>query len=252
MRTLLIVCPFIFLAGFIDSVAGGGGLISIPAYLSAGLPVHLAAGTNKFSACCGVTAASVKYLREGKVYLPVALWSALGCICGAALGTRLALYLDEKVLRIIMLCAIPLTALFVLTRKNMGGDDSQPIDMSRRKRAVTSILIGLTVGIYDGLIGPGTGTFLILGYTSFLGIDLLKASGCAKVSNLASNLTSVTLYALSGQILYSVAIPAAICSMVGNYCGARYAVKGGSGKVRKIMLVVLVLLFGKIIYDLVA
>ena len=252
IKMLIIVCPLIFLAGFIDSIAGGGGLISLPAYLFAGLPAHYAAGTGKFSSCCGLASASFKYIKEGKVYMAVALWSALGCVAGAGMGTRLALYFEERTLRMIMLVAIPIVAVFLLGRKDMGRDISEPFEMERKKQALLSFLIGLVVGMYDGLIGPGAGTFLILGFTGFLGIDLLRASGCAKVSNMASNFTSIVLYASSGKIMYGIAVPAALCSMLGSYAGARYAVKGGSSKVRKMMLIVLVLLFVKLIYDLIA
>lgn len=250
VKMLLIVCPLIFLAGFIDSIAGGGGLISLPAYLFAGLPAHYAAGTGKFSSCCGLASASYKYIKEGKVLMSVALYSALGCIVGAGIGTRLALLFSERTLRMIMLAAIPVVAIFLLTRKDFGKEKTVDLQLSRKKEAVMSFAIGAVVGVYDGLIGPGAGTFLIIGFTGALGIDLLRASACAKVSNMASNFTSIVLYAISGKIMYTIALPAALCSMMGSYAGAHYAVKGGSGKVRKVMIIVLVLLFAKLLYDL--
>ena len=124
--------------------------------------------------------------------------------------------------------------------------------MDRKKEAILSVLIGLAVGCYDGLIGPGAGTFLILGFTTVLGVDLLRASGCAKVSNMASNVTSIFLYAGAGKIAYLIGVPAAVCSMLGSYVGARYAVRGGSTKVRKVLFLVLGLLFAKLVYDLFA
>ncbi len=253
LRTALIVCPLIFLAGFIDSIAGGGGLISLPAYLFAGLPAHVAAGTGKFSSSCGLATASFKYIKEGKVRMAVALWSALGCIVGASIGTRLALYFAERTLRMIMLAAIPLVALFLFTRKDFGRDDADDgYEMERKKEAILSLLIGLAVGCYDGLIGPGAGTFLIIGFTTVLGVDLLRASGCAKVSNMASNITSIFLYAGAGKIAYAIGIPAAVCATIGSYVGARYAVRGGSAKVRRVLFLVLGLLFAKLIWDLFA
>ena len=106
------------------------------------------------------------------------------------------------------------------------------------------------MGLYDGLIGPGAGTFLILGFTTFLGIGLVQASACAKVSNMASNLTSVVIYAISGNVQYLLAIPAALCSILGGYTGAKVAVKGGGKRVKQFMYVVLVLLFVKLVSDL--
>ena len=250
IQTLLIVCPLIFLAGFIDAIAGGGGLIALPAYLFAGFPAHTAVGCNKFSSCAGLVAASTKYFREGKVRVSVALYSALGCIVGAGCGTRLALIFPERTLRLIVLIAIPLVAVFLATRKNLGAETGEEVALSRKKEALLSTAIGVVVGLYDGLIGPGAGTFLILGFTTFLHLGLVQASACAKVSNMASNLTSVVLYAFSGNIRYLVALPAALCSIVGGWCGAKVAVRGGGKRVKQVMYVVLVLLFVKLATDL--
>ncbi|MBO7275022.1 MAG: TSUP family transporter, partial [Clostridia bacterium] len=116
IRMILIICPLIFCAGFIDAIAGGGGLIALPAYLFAGLPSHDAIGTNKLAGGSGLVASSIKYLKEGKVRLSVAVWSALGCIGGAAVGGWLALLMPERVLRILMLGAVPVVAVFLATR----------------------------------------------------------------------------------------------------------------------------------------
>ncbi len=251
VQMLLIICPLVFLAGFIDAIAGGGGLIALPAYLFAGLPAHTAIGSNKLSSCAGLVAASVKYFREGKVRLTAALWSALGCILGAGCGTRLALLLSERSLRLAVLAALPIVAIFLATRKNLGAEEGSEMAMPRKKEALLATLIGLVVGLYDGLIGPGAGTFLILGFTALMGLGLVQASACAKVSNMASNLTSVALYAFSGNILYGIAIPAAVCSIAGGWFGARTAVRGGGKRIKQVMYVVLVLLFVKLAGDLV-
>lgn len=250
MQTLLILCPLVFLAGFVDAIAGGGGLIALPAYLFAGLPAHTAIGSNKLSSCSGLVAACYKYFKEKKVRLSVALWSALGCIVGAGCGTRLALFFPERTLRLIVLIAVPIVAVFLATRKDLGKDEQSDRLLSRKNEALISTAIGVAVGLYDGLIGPGAGTFLILGFTTFLGIGLVQASACAKVSNMASNLTSVVIYALSGNVQYLLAIPAAVCSILGGYTGAKVAVRGGGKRVKQFMYVVLVLLFVKLVSDL--
>ncbi len=251
LHTLLIICPLVFLAGFIDAIAGGGGLIALPAYLFAGLPAHTAIGSNKLSSCAGLVAASAKYFREGKVRLTCALWSALGCIIGAGCGTRLALLLSERSLRLAVLIALPIVAVFLATRKQLGASDDCELTITRRKEAALALAIGVAVGLYDGLIGPGAGTFLILGFTALMNMGLVQASACAKVSNMASNLTSVVLYALSGNILYAIAIPAACCSVAGGWFGARTAVRGGGKRVKQVMYVVLALLFVKLVTDLI-
>lgn len=250
VKMLLIVCPFIFIAGFVDAVAGGGGVISLPAYLFAGLPAHIAAGTNKLSAGFGTIMAAVKYLRDGKVKLRIAVFAALGSVIGAMIGTNLALFISEQLLKGLMLVAIPLVAIFLVMQKGLGSETVEK-EMSTSKQASLAIIIGLVIGCYDGLIGPGTGTFLILAFSTFMGLELVTASGCAKVSNLASNITSMIIYTLNGKVLFWLALPAAACAMLGGYAGARFAIKGGAKNVRYVMFVVLALLFGKTFLELI-
>lgn len=249
LQICVIVCPLCLLAGFIDSIAGGGGIISLPAYLLAGLPPYTAAGSNKFSACCGTLMAALKYMHGGKVVYKEALISGVGSLAGSVLGTLLALHIPEKALEYILLGALPLVALFLLLKKDFGQEPSKSKDDRLVKPAVLAFVIGLVIGCYDGMIGPGTGTFLILCFTGILGYDLLTSSGCAKVSNLASNFASMVVYLFNGRVLFAVAVPAAICSIIGNMLGARFALKGGSKNVRKVMFVVLALLFIKIGLD---
>ncbi len=250
LKMLIIVCPLIFLAGFVDAVAGGGGVISLPAYFLAGLPTHIAAGTNKLSAGCGTIIAAAKYLRDGKVKIRIAVFSAIGAVGGSMIGTSLALFISEQLLKGIMLVAIPLVAMFLVTQKKIGKATIEK-EMSASRQSILAILIGLVIGCYDGLIGPGTGTFLILAFSVLLGLELVTSSGCAKVSNLASNITSMIIYILNGKVLFWLAFPAATCAMLGGYAGARFAIKGGAKSVRYVMFVVLALLFGKTFLELI-
>jgi len=252
LHILLIVCPLVFMAGFIDSVAGGGGLISVPAYLIAGLPTHLAMGTNKFVMSFGTGVACFKYLKSGKVMLKVALISAFGCIIGSAIGTKLALLLDADKLRWLLLVALPLVAVFLSFNRQLGHDDAAPKALSPARFTITALGIGITIGCYDGLIGPGTGTFLILGFSSLLGLDLLTSSGCAKMANMASGVASAVVFIRGGQIMWAVIIPAVLSNMLGCFCGSRYAIRGGGKRVRSMIFVVLALLFVKMIYEVIA
>lgn len=249
LQTFLIVLPLVFLGGFVDSVAGGGGLITLPAYLMAGLPAHLAMGTNKVVNACGTATAAFKYLRGGKILLRPALIAGVGALIGAALGTRAALLLPENVLKLLLLAALPCAAALLLAKKDFGKDGVAR-RFSFRQEALRAALIGLALGFYDGLIGPGTGTFMIMGFTMLLGMDLLTSSGCAKVSNLASNVASAVLFLASGKVVLLLALPAAACNMLGAFCGARYAMRGGSEKVRGMIFLVLALLFVKMGSDL--
>lgn len=248
LKICLIVCPLIFLGSFVDSVAGGGGIITLPAYLLAGLPAHTAAGTNKLVAIFGSVTASYRYLRSGNVMVRIALLSALGSLLGGVLGTRLALYIPEKTLELIMMIVLPIVAVFLSFNRDFGMNHN-PRKLAPAMESFTAFAIGFVIGCYDGLIGPGTGTFLIICFSGILGLELLVSGGCAKVSNLASNIASGVVYLFNGKTMYALLLPAALCSIAGGFLGARFAIKGGSKRIRKVMFLVLALLFAKIIYD---
>ena len=250
LRMCFIACPLVFVAGFVDAIAGGGGLITLPAYLLAGLPAHYALGTNKMATSIGTFTAASKYIKEKQVNLKVAAITAVGAIFGAFIGTNLTLILSDKLLKTLMLIILPAVAVFLLVKRDFGKNINGPKQMSTRRLVVTASLIGMTIGCYDGLIGPGTGTFLMLAFTAFMGFDLLKSSGCAKVANLASNLASMVVFIINGKVFFALAVPAAVCSVLGNYAGARLAIKGGSKYVRYATFFVIGLLFVKMSMDL--
>lgn len=247
-RIWLIVCPLVFLAGFVDAVAGGGGLISLPAYLMAGLPAHLALGTNKFAMSLGTLTAAVRYGLAGKMRLRPSVFAACGAVLGAPLGTLLALRIPARVLSGVLLVLLPCVAVFLALRPEIGRAEGVDKGLSPLRTAVLSLMIGLAVGAYDGLIGPGTGTFLILAFTAVLGYDLLLSSGCAKAVNLASNLSSLAVFALNGKVLLPVGLPAAVCAIAGNQLGAALAVRGGAKFVRALIFAVLGLLIVKTVW----
>ena len=228
LKTCLIVCPLVFLAGFVDSVAGGGGIISLPAYLMAGIPAHLAAGTNKVVNGCGTLTATVKYFRNGKVRLRPAVAAAAGAFLGSALGAQLASMIPEAALKTIMLVALPCVAVFLVVKKDFGRDDASEVSVEPKREVLVSALIGLLIGCYDGLVGPGTGTFMILCFTAFLSMDLLTASGCSKAANLASNVAAAAVWIAHASVFWLLALPAIACNILGAILGARYAIRGGS------------------------
>lgn len=244
-QMLLTLCPLIFLSGFIDAVAGGGGLISLPAYLICGLPAHLASGTNKLSASMGTLFATISYHRGGKLEKKPAICASVTAILGALLGARLLLIVPPEPARWVLLCAIPLVAVVVLTSKKKEAN-SRPFD---QKQALLCLLIGLVVGLYDGFIGPGTGTFLIILFTMAAGLNMVSASGSAKLVNLASNVGALFMWIMSGQVLYTLALPAGACAIAGGLLGARFAMKKGSPAVRGMLIVVLCLLLARLLWD---
>ena len=250
IQTCLIVCPLLFLAGFVDSVAGGGGLISLPAYLFVGLPPHIASGTNKVVNSMGTALATWKYYQNGKIRVKLALMSAVGALIGSSVGTEIALHINAEIFHIILLVALPIAALLITLKKNFGTDSEDSLIEETGKNLLFCFLIGICIGCYDGMIGPGTGTFMIMAFTVILRMDLLTASGCAKMGNLASNIASAVLWVMNGQVLFTLVIPAAACNMLGSHFGSRYAIRGGSQKVRGMIYVVLALLFVKFFYEL--
>jgi uncharacterized membrane protein YfcA len=247
---LLILCPLMFFAGFVDSIAGGGGLISIPAYLFAGFPVHLAYGTNKFSACCGTFFSAFRYLKSGQIHLKSAAVSAAGALIGSFLGAKAALAMDEKYLKITLIVILPVIAVFVLTRRGFGEKQKAEV-LTNAKMLILSFIIGLVMGAYDGFAGPGTGTFLIFLFTSIIGFKLTTASGNAKIVNLASNISALVTFLFGGQVLFAAGIPAALFGIAGNWLGSGLAIKNGAKAIKPVFVCVLVLLFVKMGLDVI-
>lgn len=245
----LIICPLVFLGGIIDAVAGGGGLITLPAYLLAGLPAHLASGTNKCGNAFGTFLSTGRFLKRGDVHYPSAVAGAVGALAGAWAGARLNLIVPEQVLYYIMLAVVPVMAVFLLLKRDFGQEDRSG-QLSRGQLMAMAAGIGLIIGGYDGFFGPGAGTFLMLAFTGLCRFDLLTASGNTKVANSASNLASLVTFALAGEVLWSVGIPAALCGVAGNYLGSGLALKGGAKVIRPMFFVVLALLLARLIYGL--
>ena len=246
LSMFLIVLPLVFLASLVDAIAGGGGLISLPAYTLAGLNYDFASGSNKFSAMFGTLMATLRYLRSGKLLMLPSLTAALLALPGSWLGTRAAMALGNRVMQIFMLCAIPVVGALVLLEKK-SREQSRPV--TRRQLPLCAV-IGFSVGFYDGFFGPGTGTLLILLFTHLLGMDLVTASATAKPVNLASNLSSVITRIAVGNVLFPLAVPAMMCSALGGWLGARLALTKGARFIRFVMLAVLTLLTVKLAVDI--
>lgn len=243
-KSFLIVCPMLFLAGLVDAIGGGGGLISLPAYLLAGLPVHQTIATNKLSSTCGTSLATWKFLRQGLIRWRVALPAVGAAILGSTLGANLSLVADTGVLEKVLFVVLPVVALVVLSPRLFH--DNPPRQPDGRTLAI-SLGAAFVVGIYDGFYGPGTGTFLILAFTVLAKMDMASANAQTKVINLTTNITSLIIFLLNGQVVIPLGLAAAVCNMAGNYLGASLALTKGSRITRPVILVVLALLFLKIL-----
>lgn len=243
----LIVCPLVFLAGFIDAIAGGGGLISLPAYLLAGLPPHLAIGTNKLSSTIGTSLATAQYARKGYMLWTLALPSIPLSLCGSWIGSHLTLMVPESAFMIVMLIALPLIAGYVFTHKTLSRESEAELT---RKTWIVVLSAAFCIGLYDGFYGPGTGTFLMLLLTGMAALTIRQAAGITKVLNLTSNVMALTVFLLNGTVLIPLGLTAALFSMAGNYLGARSFIRKGESIARPIIILVLAILIIKIVYGL--
>lgn len=249
LLSLLIICPLVFAAGLIDAVAGGGGLISLPAYLIAGLPPHNAIATNKLSSSIGTVASTTRFIKNKCVDWPTAIPSAVLAVLGSIAGAKLILAIDDNAIRYIMLVLVPVLAFVVLKKRDLSTEMLEPV--GRKRQMIVVCLAALFVGMYDGFYGPGTGTFLLIAYTQLAKLPLRLAAGNVKIANLSSNIGSLTVFLLHGQAIIPIGLVSAVFAIAGHFFGAGLLLKNGAKVVKPFILVVLGLLFVRLIYDLV-
>lgn len=250
LKTYLIVCPFVFLAGLVDAIGGGGGLISLPAYLIAGLPPHNATATNKLSATCGTALATARFARQRLIDWPAALPAMVTALVGAWCGAHLNLLVPGEALTYVLYAVLPITAFLVLrkdTFRERAPETDAPTPEVRHKTALVSAAAALVIGVYDGFYGPGTGTFLILAFSLLAKMDVRSANGQCKAVNLTTNITSLAVYLRSGNALIVLGLVAAACNMLGSWIGSGLAIKAGARITRPIILLVLALLLLKVL-----
>jgi uncharacterized membrane protein YfcA len=244
-RTFLIVCPFVFFAGLIDAIGGGGGLISLPAYLLAGLPPHEAIATNKMSSACGTALATLRFIKNGLVNFKLAVPAVAAAIIGSSIGSHLSLIVDEKIILYGMVFILPVSAFVVLNKKLFNDNGSDEIILDKRTY-MTAAISSLIIGCYDGFYGPGTGTFLIIVFAIFAKLSIKTANAQAKVINLTTNVTALAVFFLNGKVVITLGLAAAACNMVGGYIGAGLVMKNGSRLVKPSIIFVLCLLALKV------
>lgn len=235
-----------FLGAFIDSIVGGGGLITVPALMTIGMPMPMLLGTNKLAASCGAVTSFLNFWRAGKiakVVLPLMLLSFLGSMAGAG-----CVYLiPEKILKSIIVCALVAVAIYTFFRKDWT-------DMPVKESMGWGTLIGASLiasvfGFYDGFFGPGTGSFMIFGFL-FLGFDFLTAAGNAKALNFASNIGAFVAFGAGGSVIWGYGAFMAPAMILGAYCGSKLAIKKGASYVRPLFLIVTTLLIGKQVWEI--
>lgn len=247
---LILLCGFAFLAGFVDAIAGGGGLIQLPAclILFPAAPLVSVIGTNKMASFFGTSAAVGRFARSVRLD-----WHIIGPAAGTAfvfsmLGSRTVSVLNPSLLRPVVLALLILAAIYVYVVKDIGLEH-RPIHTRARGRWL-GVLVGAALGFYDGFFGPGTGSFLILIFASLFGFEFLVASGSAKIVNCATNLASVIYFVATAKVLYGLAIPMAACNVAGSMAGSHLAILKGSRFVRVVFLVIVAGLIAKLGRDM--
>ncbi len=237
-----------FTAGFIDSIAGGGGLISLPALMVAGLPPHVALGTNKLQSVFGTLFATINYARKDKIIWRAALIGIPLALVGSALGAKLTLFLSVGILAKVLIFLLPPATILMFLSKSLLKEKDIKSSFSRRRLTAVA-LVCFFIGIYDGFYGPGTGTFLIVFLVLLCRMPLINASATAKTFNLASNIGAVIMFAMAGAIYYPTAIIMAVANIAGNLTGSSLAMKKGNMFVQRFVYLAIAILFVYLLFN---
>jgi uncharacterized membrane protein YfcA len=252
VSSTLIVCVAAFAAGFIDAIVGGGGLVQTPVLFMA-FPHYSVAtllGTTKIPSFLGTSVSLYQYSKRVAIQWKLVGFIALAAFCAALFGSYLVSAVSNATFKPIILVALVLVAMYTYSKKNFGQHEER--NLSFGSALLRGVISGILIGFYDGFIGPGTGSFLVLVFISLLGHDFMQASAHAKTVNLATNLASITYFVSTGNVLFELALPMAICNMAGGFVGTRFALLRGNQFIRIFFLCVVcgtILRFG---YDVLA
>lgn len=248
---IVLLCVAAFAAGFVDAIVGGGGLIQTPAALIIlpQFPVVTVIGSLKIPAFSGTSMATAQYVRK----VPIR-WQLVTIICTIAFfasfaGSQVLTLVSNEFMKPVLLVVLLGVAIYTYTKKNFGQESVK--NHSRTKELLLAIAASLLLGFYDGFIGPGTGSFLILAFVSWLGFDFLKASAHAKMVNLATNLGSIFLFFIKGKIIWAIAIPMAASNALGGYLGANLAIAKGNKFIRIFFLCIVIATLLRFMYDVI-
>ncbi|MEO8227695.1 MAG: TSUP family transporter [Gemmatimonadota bacterium] len=249
MLTTLALCVFAFLAAFVDAIAGGGGLIQVPALLVLlpAAPVATVFGTAKIVSVAMTSSALLRYQGSVLIRWRATLWAAAGAFVFSMLGARAVALLPQDAIRPVILVLLIAVAAYTFARPSFGALHAPRLTPTREQWA--AVVIGATLGFYDGFFGPGMGSFLIFAFVGVLGFDFLAASAAAKVINLGSGLAAAIYFATTGHVIWQVALPMAAAGAAGSFTGAHVAVRRGSGFVRPLFLVVVTAVILKFGWD---
>lgn len=250
LASLIFITAASFLGSFVDAIAGGGGLISVPAYLLGGFPPHFALGTNKFSATFGSLSSTVEFFRNGKIDFRLVKFIIPCTFIGAILGVRSVLLLDQDFLYPLVSIMILAVGLYTILKSDLGMISTY--ELKSRSQIAMGMFFGFALGFYDGFFGPGTGSFLLFIFIKFFGMDFVNAGGNTKVLNFTSNVTALVVFALAGKINYNIGFIAGFAALIGSVIGTRVAIRKGASFVKPIFLIMSFAVFIKMIYEMIA
>jgi uncharacterized membrane protein YfcA len=250
VTTLALLLLAAFAAGWVDAVSGGGGLVQLPALLLAlpDAPAAQALGTNKLAAVMGTSAAAVTYTRRAAPDLRTAVPMAVAAVVGSAAGASVAALVPAAAFRPVILVLLVAAWLWALLQPSVGATDELRWQ-GRRRHYVAAVLGGLGIGAYDGVLGPGTGSFLVFLLVGGLGYSFLRASATAKIVNVGTNLAALAVFAATGSVLWLLGLVMGAGNLAGGIVGARTAVARGSGFVRAVFLAVVAVLIVRLAWS---
>lgn len=248
---LLLLCAAAFCAGFVDAIVGGGGLIQTPAALVIlpGLPVVNVISSLKIPAFSGTGIATVQYLRKVAVQWKLAALVCSLAFCASFAGSQVLTLVPNDFMKPVLLVVLSLVAVYTYTKKSFG--QARQKNLVPKKELWVAAIAAICIGFYDGFIGPGTGSFLVLAFVGLLHFDFLKASAHAKLVNLSTNLGSIFLFLIKGKIIWAIALPMACANAMGGFVGARLAIAKGNGFIRIFFLLVVVATLIRFLLDVV-
>jgi uncharacterized protein len=249
LTDILLASLAALLAGFVDAIVGGGGLVQVPALfiLFPSFPVPMIIGTNRFASVMGTSVAAVQYARSVTIPWRTAFAAGIGAAVMSYVGAQMSSLLPTIVLKPIILVLMVTIALYTYRRKTLGQEDA--LRFQANILFAVSFAIGATTGFYNGFVGPGTGSLLVFGFVSVIGYSFLNASAISKVVNVIADAASLAFFVSGGFVRYELALPMMICNMAGSYLGSRLAVLRGSGFVRVMFLVIVAALLMRFAYD---
>lgn len=250
MTAILLLCFFAFIAGFVDAIAGGGGLIQLPAYfiLMPHFTITQLLGSNKLGGFSGTLVATIQYLRKIKVNWKIIFPALLVAGLSALVGAQCVSFLNKEKLAPFVVMVLILILVYTALNKQTGISDAKPVVSAGRFQLIL-LFAAFIIGFYDGFFGPGAGSLLMFVFISLLHFDFLNAAAYTKVFNCVTNVGALAFFIFHGDVVYHVAIPVALCNVAGNYFGSALAIKKGSPFIRVIYIVVVSALIVKMIYD---